>query len=120
VSDGGLSAVAGALLGGSAGVVGSEALRSLRERRTLRLAERKAPSEIESVVSAGAKDAVAALRETLSALRQELTDLRDQCKATEAKNTALEVALGDERASRAQLAREVADLRRRLGEEETA
>lgn len=96
-----------ALLTGSGGYVGAEVIRGWRERRTLRLAEGKAPSEIEATISAGARDAVTALRETLAEYRSELAELRAKCEATERE-------LAAERELRRGLEHKVAQLERQL------
>lgn len=116
MADGAITGIAAALLGGSVGVTITESLRSIRQRHTHRLAETKAPSEIEATVSAGAKDAVTALREVLAELRSELTELRDKCDQTEARNSALAEELRTERARGDQLTVEVTRLKRRLEE----
>lgn len=95
------------LMTGSVGYVGAELVRSWRDRKGQRLAEGKAPSEIEATISAGARDAVTALRETLSEYRTELADLRAKCEHTEKE-------LATERAHRARLERKVAGLERQL------
>jgi molybdopterin converting factor small subunit len=108
VSDHGtIAGVATVLLGGSGGYVASELIRSLAARRQRRLDETKAPSEIEATISAGARDAVSALRETLGELRSELADLRERCETGERE-------LEEERKLRRTLERKVALLEQRL------
>lgn len=99
-------AVAG-LMTGSVGYVGAEVVRGWRERRVQRLAQDKAPSEIEATISAGARDAVSALRETLAEYRADLAQLRTECDVVRRELT-------EERTRRRMLERKVAELERRL------
>lgn len=103
-----IAGVATVLLGGSGGYVASELIRSLAARKQRRLDETKAPSEIESTISAGARDAVSALRETLGELRSELAELRERCETSERE-------LAEERHRRRTLERKVALLEQQLG-----
>lgn len=95
------------LMTGSVGYVGAEVVRGWRERRGQRIAEGKAPSEIEATISAGARDAVSALRETLAEYRTEIAELRADCDNVRRD-------LRQERARRVVLDRKIAQLERQL------
>lgn len=84
------------------GTIGAVAVEILRGRRESKRDKVKVPAEAEQFVSAGAKDAVEAIRTTLGELRTDLASQREKCDVLErlydeqaAENREIKVALAE-------------------------
>ena len=111
MADGPISTLATVFLSGGAGVMGAQVIQWLRDRRPQKLNEVKAPSEIEATISAGARDAVTALRDALVETRTELAETREQHRVEIAE---VRARLDECEAARVQITGEMALLRRKV------
>lgn len=106
-----------------AGTLGTVAVEVLRGRRESKRDDVAVPALAESTISAGAKDAVEAIKTTLGELRTDLSEQRAKCDnleerlaASEEKLTKTQRALAEEQEMNRVLLAEVEKLKERLAE----